>query len=263
MNSRGMAGGKKEMLEGKSRMSDGKSGTTQSQLQMTESEMELTLAQHWNAIALRLYALCNLIAVLIEMPGRAMATVHFSTVLSGGGQMSTMLTDCSAIRGESCLEEVGLPELVVRPGRMFSGMTNLHERVANVFTRFELARRTILGNQLYRKEMPSPRPSSTRKYPAVENSAAQSHGLIQSEHRAMSCSDSETSDEILLGDATRVCRFTSSNLITADLASRVSMPNATTIHTDASPDTVIVDRNRLNRELTTAELMQQSSEPRK
>ena len=230
---------------------------------MAQSKMELTLAQHWNAIALRLYALCNLIAVLIEIPGGAIATVHFSTASNAGGQMSTMSTDYSVIRRGKCLVEVGLHQLIVRAERTFWKMTNLNERVANVFTRFELARYAILENRLCCEDKTSPSLSFAREDSAVEDSTTQSHELIRSDHRAMSCSDSETSDEILLGDLTRVCRFNSSNLITADLASQVSIPNATTIHTDASHDTAIVDRNRLNRELTTAELMQQSSEPGK
>ena len=246
-------------LEDQPRMSDSISETAESQLQMEKNKIERNFGEKWLVIAPRAFAICYLIVSSIELFGSAISILHCSIAASAGGQMQMISTESYAIRRRDSAANLGIYDFAVCAARIFRKTTNSNARVSNVFSRFNSTRRANLGNPLSREEETSPRLSFAHEDSTGADSVARLHEHIQFASCAMNCTGNGASDELLPGSAVRDCKFNLSNLVATALALELAMPNAPTIHPDASHDEAIVDRQQLEREWAIADLAKQRS----
>jgi hypothetical protein len=160
---------------------------------------------------------------------------HFSIATNTGRQTSTIPTDSSAVRREDSLTKLIAHGFDIRAARIFWKVASPDALVSNVFAVFDLARYTISGNRLSCDEKSSGRQTFAREDFAGTDSSTRVQKPIQFDDCRTNCANSRAPDKILPGDAAKVFKYNSSNLVTTGTVSELTTPSATII----DPDTFI------------------------
>jgi hypothetical protein len=207
------------MLECQLRISENNMEMTKSQLRMAAHDLvicetKMNSARKWLVAAAKVFTICSLIALSIEVFGAALSARHCSIVAGIGGGVSMVSAESCVSRQGHASSKLDRNDFVVYAPRTFQETRNTRARILNGITLFDVRRNTIFGNR-------------------------------------RSGANSRSPDKLLQDCEAKVCRFNSSDLLMADPAATLTMANASTIYLASSDDEIIADRHRLKRERTT------------
>jgi hypothetical protein len=264
MNSGGMTDDNLEMLGGQLRMSEYEMEMVKGQLRMAADDLviyksQMSPGREWLVTAMRVFMICSLIALSIEILGAVMSARDSSIVAGVGAQISMISTNGCASRRGNASSKLEPSDFVIPVAQVLQETPNTDARALNAFMIFDLAQNTILRSRHSSEARASARSWFAHEDSADNGTAARIRNHIHLDDRAMNGTRTGSPDKLLPDCGVKVLRVNSNNLIMTDPAPRLVIPNATTIYSDNSNDQIIFDRRRLERERTTTLLLKQNT----
>jgi hypothetical protein len=236
-----------EMLQGRLRTPENKMETVKRQLRTGGKAAELNLGWNGFVTAARVFEICSLIMLALQIFGAAISALPFFIAAKVGGPMSMISTSGYARRRGDASSELTPNDFAIRPARIVRKALNTDARVTGRFTRFDLARKAICGNRFSSKAEASSQTRFAHHNSADAGSSTRNHSHIRLSDCEMNATNTGSLGNLQIVCGVELCRFDSNDWIMTGSAAKRTTSNAATTYSEVSREQLVLDRSRPDR----------------